>query len=315
LPALQDGCRFGSRVPAGRVPAGRFRSAVRHGCRPAAVVLAVDGRGGGLPGAGSRSTGCAGDLAQLPPWQPVGKRGFQLRRRVRHGVAGWVVPLPRAERACPGGRRTVPAHRRGTRCPADPHHRLAVQLLGLQPGATRHPGGGRAPRRGVAPPAEADRLMAPIFTAQLRNLARNPWALLIMVALTVGMSLIFGFQATSVISVGVLPDASLTEAETTAWLDLLNESETFDFRIEDEDRVLAYLASNTAGLAVRLYADDWRVVAAQAEANADLLAGYVGRVYRQELTLRLAAERSGRQSVEALRSQLSDRLAEPVLTI
>src|SRR5690606_25160966 len=121
--------------------------------------------------------------------------------------------------------------------------------------------------------------------------------------------------ATSVISVGVLPDASLTEAETTAWLDLLNESETFDFRIEDEDRVLAYLASNTAGLAVRLYADDWRVVAAQAEANADLLAGYVGRVYRQELTLRLAAERSGRQSVEALRSQLSDRLAEPVLTI
>lgn len=157
--------------------------------------------------------------------------------------------------------------------------------------------------------------MPPIFKAQFQNLARNPWAVLIMVGLTVVMSFLFGIQATSVIAVGVLPDASLSEADTAAWLELLNQSDTFLFQLENEDQVLAYLKTNTSGLAVRLYADDWRVVAAENEVNAPLLANYVGRVYRQELSLRAAAQRAGSQDVATLRAELADRLAEPALSI
>src|SRR5690606_12613710 len=156
--------------------------------------------------------------------------------------------------------------------------------------------------------------MWPIFKAQYRNLMRAPWGVLIMVILTVAMSLVFGFQATSAIEVGVLPDAELTEAETTAWLELLSESDVFRFSLENEEQVLAYLQSNTSGLAVRVGLEDWQVVAAENDANAALLASYVGGVYRQELSVRAAAERSGRD-VAALRADMAERLARPALTI
>lgn len=156
--------------------------------------------------------------------------------------------------------------------------------------------------------------MRPIFRVQFLNLLRNPWGVLIMVVLTVAMSLVFGFQATSNIDVGVLPAPELSEAETTAWLDLLNESEVFTFSVENEEQVLAYLESNTSGLAVRIAADDWRVVAAENDANSPLLASFVGRVYRQELSLRAAAARAG-SDVSALRAELADRLADPALSV
>src|SRR5690606_10546764 len=196
----------------------------------------------------------------------------------------------------------------------EPQHRGAIGDLGAQPPA---PGGvhQRDPDRcGPAVPEEENRLMWPIFKAQYRNLMRAPWGVLIMVILTVAMSLVFGFQATSAIEVGVLPDAELTEAETTAWLELLSESDVFRFSLENEEQVLAYLQSNTSGLAVRVGLEDWQVVAAENDANAALLASYVGGVYRQELSVRAAAERSGRD-VAALRADMAERLARPALTI
>ncbi len=156
--------------------------------------------------------------------------------------------------------------------------------------------------------------MGPIFKVQLRNLVRNPWAVLIMVGLTVVMSSVFGFQATSSISVGVVPDAGLSESETAAWLELLNRSEAFSFVLEDEEQLIAYLETSSGGLGVRLSADDWQVLATESEPNAPLLASYVGSVYRLELSLRAAAASSGRE-VAAMRADLDERLAEPALNV
>lgn len=156
--------------------------------------------------------------------------------------------------------------------------------------------------------------MGPIFKVQLRNLVRNPWAVLIMVALTVVMSSVFGFQATSSIDVGVVPHASLSEAEVAQWLEVLNRSETFDFVLEEEEQVLAYLETNAAGLAVRLGAEDWQVLAAETEPNAFLLASFVGSVYRLELSLQAAASSSGRD-VASLRADVEERLAAPALSV
>ena len=156
--------------------------------------------------------------------------------------------------------------------------------------------------------------MGPIFKAQFRNLVRNPWGFLIMAGLTVVMSFVFGYQATSSIEVGVIPAAEMSEAEVDEWLGLLNQSETFTFSVEDESQVLAYLESNSAGMAVRLSADAWEIVAAENETNAPLLASFVGSVFRRELTLRAAAESAG-SDVSVLREQLAERLAEPALAI
>ena len=156
--------------------------------------------------------------------------------------------------------------------------------------------------------------MAPIFKAQVRNLVRNPWAVLIMVGLTVVISLVFGYQATSIIQVGVVRSGDMSEAQATEWLELLNRSETFRFVLEDEESLVAYLGTNSSGLGVRLGAETWQVLAAENEANAPLLASYVGRVYSQELGVRAAAEQAGRDVAE-MREALAARLAEPALSV
>lgn len=156
--------------------------------------------------------------------------------------------------------------------------------------------------------------MIPIFKAQLQNLIRNPWAVLIMVGLTVVMSSVFGFQASTSIRVGVLPDAALTEGEAADWLEQLNRSDTFTFVIEDEEKLLTSLGSNSGGLGLRVSADGWQVLAAESEINAPLLANYVGSVYRLELSIRAAAVSSGRDPA-AVRADLAERLEEPVLRV
>jgi ABC-2 type transport system permease protein len=156
--------------------------------------------------------------------------------------------------------------------------------------------------------------MGPIFKAQVQNLVRNPWAVLIMVGLTVVISFLFGYQATSIIEVGVVHGSDMSEAETTEWLELLNRSETFRFVLEDEETLLAFLATNASGLGVRLGAEDWQVLAAENEPNAPLLASYVGRVYTQELGVRAAAEQAGR-GVAEMRAALAERMAEPALSV
>ncbi len=156
--------------------------------------------------------------------------------------------------------------------------------------------------------------MGPIFKAQLRNLARNPWAVLIMVGLTVVMASAFGFQASTSIRVGVVPGPGMSESEASAWLELLNASETFSFALDEEERLLANLESSSGGLGLRLGADDWQVLAAANETNAPLLANYVGSIYRFELALRAAAAAGGRD-LAALRAELEERLSEPALSV
>jgi ABC-2 type transport system permease protein len=137
---------------------------------------------------------------------------------------------------------------------------------------------------------------------------------LIMVGLTVVISLVFGYQATSIIQVGVVRSGDMSEAQATEWLELLNRSETFRFVVEDEESLVAYLGTNSSGLGVRLGAETWQVLAAENETNAPLLASYVGRVYSQELGVRAAAEQAGRDVAE-MREALAARLAEPALSV
>ena len=157
--------------------------------------------------------------------------------------------------------------------------------------------------------------MRPIFKAQLLNLVRNPWGVLIMTFLTVAMSFVFGFQATSTIRVGVVAGPGLSEAQTQRWLDLLNESDTFEFVLTNEDDLKSSLAGDTSGLGLKLGTDAWTVLAAEAETNVPVLAGYVEGVHRQELTLRAAARSLGTDDVESVRQDLAAQLEQPPLRV
>lgn len=157
--------------------------------------------------------------------------------------------------------------------------------------------------------------MGPVFRAQLINLVRNPWAVVIVTVLTVLMSFMFGYQATSSIVVGVVASPSLDEAATTAWLERLTESETFTFALTDEEQLRAQLSSSSGGLGLRLEPTTWTVLAANGDANAQLLASYVASVYRHELTLRDAAARLERVDLGSLRAELAAELANPALRV
>ena len=157
--------------------------------------------------------------------------------------------------------------------------------------------------------------MGPIFKAQLLNLVRNPWGVLIMTFLTIAMSFIFGYQATNSIRVGVLPAADLSEAQTEEWLTLLNDSATFEFVVANEAQLISSFSENNSGLGLRLAPDSWTVLAAEGETNVPVLASYVEGVRRRELMLESAARDLGTADVEALRADLEAELEQPALSV
>lgn len=152
--------------------------------------------------------------------------------------------------------------------------------------------------------------MAPIFRAQWLQLKHNPLAFIIMVVLSIGMTIFIGGQTFDRVTVSVLPDSSMNEAEVENWLELLDDSDTFAFELGDERAVLDSLASSNSGLAVRLFEDDWQVLHSVGDNNAQLLAAHVGAVYRRELTLQAAGG-----DTDLLREQVQEQLETPAMVV
>ncbi len=154
--------------------------------------------------------------------------------------------------------------------------------------------------------------MRAVFLAQLLQLFRVPWAFLAMIAMSVVMALAVGYQAVSTIPVTVLPEAGMSEAEVDEWLGALAGSTTFLFELGEERQALEALERSGSGLVLRLGASQWRVLAAPNDESAPALAAFVGRLYREELTLRAAA---GEGDLGALRAAVDERLATPALRV
>lgn len=152
--------------------------------------------------------------------------------------------------------------------------------------------------------------MFTILRAQWLQLIRNPIAVLIMTGLSVLMTLFIGGQTFDRVIVSVLPHESMNETELQQWLELLDSSDRFAFRLADEEESLGRLQSSETGLAVRLEPGDFTVLAAAGDAEADQLAAFVGAQYRQELALREASE-----DTDVLREQVAERLETPAMVV
>lgn len=155
--------------------------------------------------------------------------------------------------------------------------------------------------------------MGAIFLAQLRQTVRSPWSFLIMVAMTVIMALVTGYQATSTIVVPVVPQPGMAPDSAEQWITRLNESASFEFRLaESEEAVLRRMEGSGSGVMVRLGEDSWHLLTAPGDESSQAVAAWVASVYRDELTLRAAA---GSLSVSELRALVSERLSQPAVTV
>ena len=154
--------------------------------------------------------------------------------------------------------------------------------------------------------------MRAVFLAQWRQLLRVPWAFLAMIVMSVIMASVVGYQAVSSLPVTVLPEAGMSATQVDAWLARLGASSAFEFEVGEERAALERLASSGAGLVLRLGEASWTVLAAPDDESAPALAAFVGRVYREELALRAAAEGG---DVDALRAAVEARLATPALRV
>src|SRR5690606_36608670 len=236
----------------------------------------------------------------------------QLSGRHAAGAAGRQL-LPRAGRSlAPRPPRRLDAQRRrAERLPERGQGAGARLLPRLR--AAPAADGRRAAGVGVgAVPAKERGLIRAVFFAQWRQLLRVPWAFLAMIVMSVIMASVVGYQAVSSLPVTVLPEAGMSATQVDAWLARLGASSAFEFEVGEERAALERLASSGAGLVLRLGEASWTVLAAPDDESAPALAAFVGRVYREELALRAAAEGG---DVDALRAAVEARLATPALRV
>lgn len=155
--------------------------------------------------------------------------------------------------------------------------------------------------------------MLSILRTQLRQTIRMPWAFLAMIAMSIVMALVFGVQATSSLPVPVATEPGMSPQEANAWLERLNASGSFDFQfVEDADAVMRRIESNSSGVLLRVGSDAWHLYVAPGDESAPALSGWISSVYREELTLRAAADGA---ALDELRANVNARLEQPALAV
>jgi len=131
--------------------------------------------------------------------------------------------------------------------------------------------------------------MAPILLSQWMKEKRNPWMIIMFTGLSVLATLMFGGNAESKIKIDVFTESGTEEKSETKWIELLNQNETFEFRIRDEQSARKKVREGRADLAVKLVSDDYQIIAAMDNPYVQLADQHLRTVYERELQLQAAA--------------------------
>jgi len=155
--------------------------------------------------------------------------------------------------------------------------------------------------------------MLAILKAQLQKLRRNPTHFLLMVGLTIVFTMMMGFQAGDKVTVYTYPEDGMDGQATEKWLELLNRSEVWHFRLTEEKKARESIVDGRAPFALKLMDRDYRIVAAvENDANIPSLDAYVRSVYEKELLYMAVEERMPGTDV---RERIEAQLASPALRI
>lgn len=138
--------------------------------------------------------------------------------------------------------------------------------------------------------------MKALFIAQWLQEKRNPGSMLFFIVLSVALTVLFGGTSGGKMKIDVIADNSADRQAQAEWLRLLNAGDSFAFVFADEDKALRDIREGRKELAVRLLADDYRIVAAVAHANMQAVDRHLRTVMGEELRLRAAIEANGDES-------------------
>ncbi|GBG08250.1 hypothetical protein PAT3040_02822 [Paenibacillus agaridevorans] len=155
--------------------------------------------------------------------------------------------------------------------------------------------------------------MSAVMLSQWMKERRSPYVLMLFIVLSVLAVLLFGSSNGGSLKVDVFSDAGMPEEQASLLVARLNESEAFVFRMLEEEEVRKNVQEGRSAAAVRLMADDFRILASVNDYNVQLLESQVASVYKEELQIRSAMEAAG--SPSGFREDVLRYLENPPLTM
>lgn len=153
--------------------------------------------------------------------------------------------------------------------------------------------------------------MFSVLLTQWTKLKRAPVWLLLMLVMTFVFTLVLGTNSTSKMTFPVIADDRLDDGQAKQWLEILNRSDVFAFKLMEENKAVGQVREGKAELAVRLLQDDYRIVAAADNPNAGLVERHIRTQYSEELRMRQAADSSA--DPQAFRMEVERYLNAPAL--
>lgn len=154
--------------------------------------------------------------------------------------------------------------------------------------------------------------MGAILKVQLQKLRRNPSGIILMIFLTILFTMTLSINVSSKVTIYTYVEEHADEAAANSWLERLNESDTFQFKLTDERTAVNKVVDGEAVYALKLMDDDYRIIAAMDDPNIPPLDSYIRSVFEYELSMEHAE--SLIQGVD-IRQELDIRSKDPVLTV
>lgn len=131
--------------------------------------------------------------------------------------------------------------------------------------------------------------MAPILLSQWMKEKRNPWMIIMFIGLSILATLMFGGNVDSKIKIDIFTEDGVLDESEAKWIELANQNDTFEFRVQDEQTARKKVREGRADLAVKLVSDDYRIIAAMDNPYVQLVDQHLRTVYERELQLQAAA--------------------------
>lgn len=155
--------------------------------------------------------------------------------------------------------------------------------------------------------------MVPVFLAQWMKEKRSPYMVLIFIGISIAATLLFGSNMDVKMKIDTFRGEGITVEEAERWLDRLNESGAFIFRLRGEEESLSDVHQGRSDMAIRLLKDDYRMITVMESMNVELVQQHMQTVYTEELQISAAASHA--EDAAAFRESMRTYLELPPLTL
>ncbi|PAV27958.1 multidrug ABC transporter permease [Virgibacillus profundi] len=151
--------------------------------------------------------------------------------------------------------------------------------------------------------------MFPVFKAQLRKDIRKPLTVILFIVASIVASLIFGGSTEQEeTTVAIFSSGSDAKEIEEKWEGLLNDIESVNFVITDEEKAREDVVEGRRDVAIHVMENDYRLVTSSHMPQVQMIEQQVHEVFTKEAQLTAAA---GNQSTEQFRDEMEDYMNNP----